>query len=103
MMSLFHVRHVRQDDRNGATDAGRWPFARMLARLAVAFKIVHRAIVAAKLRRLRSELLCHGGFLCEQPGRGAVKIPRPPPNPYAKREFFGLIPDHSPGWIRPAR
>ncbi|TMJ54205.1 MAG: hypothetical protein E6G85_05635 [Alphaproteobacteria bacterium] len=78
MMSLFHVRHVRQDDRNGATDAGRWPFARMLARLAVAFKIVHRAIVAAKLRRLRSELLCHGGYLCEQPDRDAEKFPRPP-------------------------
>ena len=75
MMSLFHV----QPELRGAAKKIRWPFARALARLAAAFKVIHRAIVAAKLRRLRSELMCHGGYVSDQPSdQDATKFPRPP-------------------------
>lgn len=79
MMSLFPAHHIHHDDQRGATGAGRWLFARALARVATAFKIIHRAIVAAKLRRLRSELMCHGGYVYGQPSdQDAGKIPQPP-------------------------
>jgi hypothetical protein len=76
MMSLLHVQH---DDLHVAAEKARWPLARAVARLAAAFKIIHRAIVTAKLRRLRSELMCHGGYLYEQPSdQDAAKIPQAP-------------------------
>jgi hypothetical protein len=76
MMSLFHVHH---NDLHGAADAARWPFARALARVAAAFKIIHRAIVTAKLRRLRSELMCYGGNVYGQPSdQDAARFPQQP-------------------------
>ena len=76
MMSLFHVHH---DDPHGVVEKAGFPLARALARLAAAFKIVHRAIVAAKLRRLRNELTYHGGNVDGQPlDQDAAKFPQQP-------------------------
>jgi hypothetical protein len=76
MMSLFHVHH---HDPHGVAEKSRLSFARVLARLAAAFKIVHRAIVVAKLRRLRNELRCHGGDVDGRPlDQDVAKFPQQP-------------------------
>lgn len=76
MMSLLHVQH---DDLHVAAEKARWPLARAVARLSAAFRIIHRAIIAAKLRRLRSELRCHGGqFYGQPPDQDAAKFPQAP-------------------------
>ena len=75
-MSLFPVRH---DDLHGAADAARSTFARALARVAAAFTTMHRAIIAAKLRRMRRELIYHDGNLYGQPSDSdAAQLPQPP-------------------------
>jgi hypothetical protein len=76
MMSLFHIRH---DNLHGAADGAQWPFAPALTRLAAGFKLIHRAIIVAKLRRARSELMYHGGNVDRQPlDRDAAQFPQPP-------------------------
>jgi hypothetical protein len=76
MMSVFHLRHV---DLHGVAEKARWPLAQALARLAAASRIIHRAIVTAKLRRLRSELMRHGGDVYRQPSdQDAEKFPQLP-------------------------
>jgi hypothetical protein len=53
-MTLFHAHH---DERYGST--GGYSVARALRRLGAALKMIHRAIAAAKIRRLRNELRLH--------------------------------------------
>jgi len=73
MMSVFHLRH------DNVAEKTRWPLARGLARLAAASRIIHRAIVTAKLRRLQSELMRHGGNVYGQiSDRDAEKFPQLP-------------------------
>lgn len=48
---------------------------RTIRRLRRSLKRIHAAIAAARLRRLRNELLCHGGFV------GAPDIGRRPQMP----------------------
>jgi hypothetical protein len=75
-MSLFHVHH---HDLYGMAEKAGLSFARALVRLATAFKIIHHAIVVAKLRRLRNELTCHGGHVDGQPlDQDAAKFPQQP-------------------------
>jgi hypothetical protein len=76
MMSLSHVHH---NDLHGAANAAQWPFAGARARLVAAFAIIHRGIIAAKLRRLRRELMYHGGDVNGQPSdQEAAQFPQPP-------------------------
>jgi hypothetical protein len=76
MMSLFHVHH---NDLHGAANAAQRPFAGARARVSTAFTTIHRAIIAAKLRRLRRELMYHGGNVCGQPSdQEAARFPQPP-------------------------
>jgi hypothetical protein len=73
MMSVFHLRH------DNVAEKTRWPLARALARLAAASRIIHRAIVTAKLRRLQSEPMRHGGNVYGQiSDRDAEKFPQLP-------------------------
>jgi hypothetical protein len=57
-MTLFHS---HRDDFRGFVGESRFPAARALSRLKAAFKMIHQAIVAAKMRRLQSELMFHSG------------------------------------------
>ena len=55
-MTLFYSHHERL---HGSAGANRRPIARAIKRLGNAFKMIHRAIAAAKIRRLRNELMLH--------------------------------------------
>ncbi len=57
-MTLFYSHH---DWLRGSAAIGRRPVARAIRRVGSALKMIHRAIVAAKLRRLRNELRFHAG------------------------------------------
>jgi hypothetical protein len=52
---------VYRDELTVSSGGSRSPFARVFSRLHTAFKIIHESIVAAKSRRLRSELMFHSG------------------------------------------
>ena len=72
-MTLFHSHSAGLP----VSSEGRNAIARATDRLAAAFKSVHHAILAAKLRRLRRELMLHGGWVARadiDPG----KLPRYP-------------------------
>ena len=53
-MTLFYTHH---DRRNGST--GGFSASRAVRRLRTALKTIHRAIAAARIRRLRNELRLH--------------------------------------------
>jgi hypothetical protein len=55
-MTLFHSHPERL---HGSVGANRLPISRAIKRVGDAFKMIHRAIAAAKIRRLRNELLLH--------------------------------------------
>lgn len=64
--------HLHHDDVHGVAGKARWPLTRALTRL-------HKAIITAKLRRLRSELIFHSGYFDEQSSdRDAAKLPQLP-------------------------
>jgi hypothetical protein len=70
-MTLFHWHR----------DQNRFPLSRLIDRLCAAFRMIHEAIVAAKLRRLRSELTFHAGTHENWPPQtdaDAAKVPRHP-------------------------
>jgi hypothetical protein len=71
--------HLHHDDVHGVAGKARWPLTRALTRLAPGLKIIHKAIITAKLRRLRSELIFHSGYFDEQSSdRDAAKLPQLP-------------------------
>lgn len=51
--------HSHRDAPSDSGRANRRPFARLIGWLRDALRMIHHAIVAAKLRRLRSELMFH--------------------------------------------
>jgi hypothetical protein len=53
-MTLFYTHHDRRNGSTGGFSAGR-----AVRRLRTALKRIHRAIAAAKIRRLRNELRLH--------------------------------------------
>ncbi|WP_426436430.1 hypothetical protein [Bradyrhizobium genosp. P] len=57
-MTLLYAHDLRL---RGPVRATRFTFARAIRRIGVAFKAIHRAIAAAKIHRLRNELLLHRG------------------------------------------
>ena len=54
-MTLFHL----HDDRPRAAGATSLSFTRVIKRLRSALRIIHRQIAAAKIHRLRNELMLH--------------------------------------------
>jgi hypothetical protein len=75
-MSLLHLHH---DGLHTLAGKSCVMVTRALRRLRAAFRMMHRAIVTAKLRRLESELMFHAG--CgeeESPEQDAAKYPQRP-------------------------
>jgi len=57
-MTLFYS----HDDRlHGSAGTGHHPIMRTLKRVRAGLRMMHRAIAAAKIRRIRNELMLHGG------------------------------------------
>jgi hypothetical protein len=77
MTPILHSRHGR---RRSAAGASRFSAARAIRQLSAAFKMIHDAIVAAKMRRLRSELMFSGAHESWSSERGAdaTKYPQRP-------------------------
>ena len=79
-MTLFHMHHGRP---HGLAGANRVPFARLIKRTGAALRKIHRAIAAAKIHRLRRELMLHSHWTRphgheDHPKRDIAKIPQPP-------------------------
>ena len=55
-MTLFHSHH---EPLHGPVGAIRLPIARAIKRVGNALKMIYRAIAAAKIHRLRNELMLH--------------------------------------------
>jgi hypothetical protein len=53
-MTLFHLHH---DARGGLARKNSLSILRLFRRIGAAFRLIHRGIVSAKLRRLRTEIL----------------------------------------------
>ena len=58
-MTLFHTHRGELFGSRGLRRGSRFSAARATRKISVAFKALHRAIVAAKLHRLRNELMLH--------------------------------------------
>jgi hypothetical protein len=58
-MSLLHIHRGELFGARGLRRSSRFPAARAIRKISMAFKTLHRAIVAAKLHRLRNELMLH--------------------------------------------
>jgi hypothetical protein len=82
-MTLFYSHH---DRLHGSAGAGYHPIVRTLKRVRSTLRIIHRAIAAAKIRRIRHELMLHGGAYHwaqkaahdGHAGEDAAKFPRRP-------------------------
>ena len=73
-MILFHSHSGRLPHRSRGS---RFSIAWTPGLFGAALRTLHDAIVAAKLRRLRSELMFHENWTAE-PGADATKVPRRP-------------------------
>ena len=58
-MPLFHTHRGEVFGCRGVRHRSRFSAARAVQKISAALKMMHRAIVAAKLRRLRNELMLH--------------------------------------------
>jgi hypothetical protein len=76
-MTLFHNYPSRPLAAHGPRGRSNFAWARVRRRIVAALKVVHRAIVAAKLRRLRNELMLHRS-MAEQRECDAAKFPQCP-------------------------
>ncbi|MGN1289389.1 MAG: hypothetical protein ACI4XG_22800 [Bradyrhizobium sp.] len=82
-MTLLRLHDVRP---RGSTGAVGPILKRTIRRIGVAFRTIHRAIAAAKIHRLRNELLLHRGheewarthLNAGAPGGDAERYPRAP-------------------------
>jgi hypothetical protein len=74
-MTLFQTHNGQPFGALGLRRASRFSTAAATRRIASAFKTMHRAIVAAKLRRLRNELMLHRRMPTEL---DAAKFPQCP-------------------------
>lgn len=82
-MTLLHLHDVRPQNSAGAMPV---TLRRAMRRIGAAFRTVHRAIAAAKIHRLRNELLLHRGHEgwarthldVGMPGGDAERYPRTP-------------------------
>lgn len=75
-MTLLHLRH---DGVDGFARAHQLWISRLGRRIRAAFKLLHRAIVNAKLRRLQSEMLFRRDYSeMLPPEQDATKFPQRP-------------------------
>jgi hypothetical protein len=75
-MALFHLHH---DDARGFARENPLPISRLFKRIGAAFKLLHRGIVSAKLRRVRTEMLFRPDYdEMFEPERDASKFPQRP-------------------------
>jgi hypothetical protein len=58
-MTLFHTHRGEVFGSGGLRSGSRFSAARARRKISAALKMMHRAIVTAKLRRLRNELMLH--------------------------------------------
>jgi hypothetical protein len=58
-MPLFHTHRGEVFGSRGLRHGSRFSTARVTRKIASALKTMHRAIIAAKLHRLRNELMLH--------------------------------------------
>lgn len=73
-MTLFHTHRGELFGARGLRRGSRFSAARATRRISAAFKALHRAIVAAKLHRLRNELMLH----CSPQARTPARFPQRP-------------------------
>jgi hypothetical protein len=74
-MTLLHA----HDDLRSQRGERLFSIATAIGRLAGALTMLHRAIVIAKMRRLRRELMFHAGDGDDaSSGRGAARFPQTP-------------------------
>ena len=74
-MAPFHLHHNRFRFAGG----GGFAIAREFRRMRTVFRLMHHAIVAAKTRRLQSELIFHRGFESDgSAGQDAARYPQRP-------------------------
>jgi hypothetical protein len=70
---------LHHDGLHGPPAGSRRTFSRALRRLGVALRLLHAAVVAAKLQRLERDLLFHPGYGGEEPLKpGAERFPQRP-------------------------
>ena len=74
-MTLLHLHDVRPHGPAGAMQTA---LRRTVRRIGLAFKTIHRAIAAAKIHRLRNELLLHRANIQALIAH-AEDLDRPPP------------------------
>jgi hypothetical protein len=82
-MTLFYSHH---DRLHGSAGTGHHPVVRTLKRIRATLRMIHRAIAAAKIRRIRNELMLHGHTYhwarkpaaAGQPESDAMKYPQRP-------------------------
>lgn len=76
-MTLFHTDHGEIYGSRGLRNGSRFSAARATRKISAALKAVHRAIAAAKLHRLRNELMLHRRMQAHTE-LDAAKFPRRP-------------------------
>jgi hypothetical protein len=76
-MTLFHIHRGEPLGSRGPRSGSRFSVARATRKFAAALRTMHRAIVAAKLRRLRNELMLHRSAH-EHPEFDSAKFPQRP-------------------------
>ena len=62
-MTLFQTHRGEPPGSSGLSRGSRFSAARATRKISAALRMMHRAIVAAKLRRLRNELMLHRSAL----------------------------------------
>jgi hypothetical protein len=80
-MTLFHSHHGDSRGFGRLENGGRFSASRAIGKLAAALRVLHKAIVAAKMRRLRRELMFHSDAyenLASPTETDVTKIPRCP-------------------------
>jgi len=76
-MTLFHTHPAKGFGSRGFRGGSRFSAARATRKIIAALQTMHRAIIAAKLHRLRNELILHGRAHT-LPELDAAKIPQRP-------------------------
>jgi hypothetical protein len=76
-MSLFLLRH--HDDVSGFAHGSHLSISRIFRRIGATLRLLHRAIVSAKLRRLQNELMFRHDYSdMLPPEQDATKFPQRP-------------------------
>jgi hypothetical protein len=80
-MTLFHVHRSEMLGSRGLRNGSHFSAAGVTRKIRMALKAMHRAIVAAKLRRLRNELMLRGRSPAQPHSRAEPDASRFPQRP----------------------